>query len=387
MRILSIESSCDETSLAILEATLASDTQTFTVLSHNTHSQIDVHQEFGGVFPALAKREHQKNMIPLFMKTLKDIGALTPRSTILPKDTFPSVEKILNREPELATFFTEFLNTYELPQFDVIAVTVGPGLEPTLWVGINFAKVLATLTNTPLIPVNHMEGHILSVATKGQETFTLPEIALPALSLLISGGHTELVLIRAWGDYEVIGKTLDDAVGEAFDKVARLIGLPYPGGPEISKNAELARQHDTPKTFILPRPMLHSKDLNFSFSGLKTAVLYATQNKELTQDEKLDLCREFEDSVTEVLLKKTKKAVEGYGIETLILGGGVSANIHIQKLFTEWCESENIAIHIPSKEVTGDNALMIGIAGTLSYNKKTALIPLDEIKAVGTLLF
>jgi N6-L-threonylcarbamoyladenine synthase len=387
MRILSIESSCDETSLAILEVDFTHETQTFKVLAHNTHSQIDVHQEFGGVFPALAKREHQKNMIPLFMKTLKDVDQLIPHSTELSETTLSTVEKILNREPELATFFIEFLNTYELPKFDAIAVTVGPGLEPTLWVGINFAKVLAVLTDTPLIPVNHMEGHILSVATKGQETFTLPDIAFPALSLLISGGHTELVLMRAWGDYEVIGKTLDDAVGEAFDKVARLIGLPYPGGPEISKLAELARENTTPKTFTLPRPMLHSKDLNFSFSGLKTAVLYATQGKELTEDERLDLCREFEDSVTEVLIKKTKNAVHEHGIETLIMGGGVSANTHIQKAFTQWCESENIALHIPSKEVTGDNALMIGIAGVLSYNKKTALIPLDEIKAVGTLLF
>lgn len=391
MRILAIETSCDESSFAILDVHENNHDITYRVLAHTIHSQIDVHQEFGGVFPALAKREHQKNLIPLFIKTLKDADMLVLREkTILEKEK-EMIEAQLSHEKELAALYIPFLEQYELPSFDAITVTTGPGLEPALWVGINFAKVLAKLTNTALIPVNHMEGHIASVITKGQSEFTLPKIAFPALALLISGGHTELVLMHGWGQYEILGKTLDDAVGEAFDKVARLLHLSYPGGPEVSKKAAIARDENIEKTVVLPRPMMYTKNYDFSFSGLKTAVLYSVKDKELSEAQICDLCREFEESVTDVLIHKTKNALQEHGIETLIIGGGVSANSFIQNAFKKLCDENGVELYLPSKDVTGDNALMIGIVGALSYVDnnalKKALIPLDEIKACGSLSF
>lgn len=391
MRILAIETSCDESSFAILDIE-QKDTQTYyTVRAHTIHSQIDIHQEFGGVFPALAKREHQKNLIPLFIKTLKDADMLVEEKRGISEKEKSIIEAGLTHEKELVPLYNTFLENYQLPIFDAITVTTGPGLEPALWVGVNFAKVLARLTGTPLVPVNHMEGHILSVITGGQTEFTLPQIPFPALALLISGGHTELVLMRGWGQYEILGKTLDDAVGEAFDKVARLLSLPYPGGPEVSKKAALAREKNIASEITLPRPMMHTKNYDFSFSGLKTAVLYSVKDKNLTEDQILDLCREFEQAVTDVLLHKTKNALQEYGIETLIIGGGVSANAYIRESFKTLCADSSIQLYVPSKDVTGDNALMIGIVGALTHIKnqatKKALIPLDEIKACGSLIF
>lgn len=391
MRILAIETSCDESSFAILDVHHSDIETRYNVLSHTIHSQIDVHQEFGGVFPALAKREHQKNLIPLFIKTLKDADMLTEERRVISEKEKNIIETGLTHERELIPLYTMFLENYTLPSFDAITVTTGPGLEPALWVGVNFAKVLARLTNTPLVPVNHMEGHILSVITEGQKEFTLPKIPFPALALLISGGHTELVLMRGWGQYEILGKTLDDAVGEAFDKVARLLNLPYPGGPEVSKKAAIAREKNIASEITLPRPMMHTKNYDFSFSGLKTAVLYSVKDKNLTEDQVLDLCREFEQAVTDVLIHKTKNALQEYGIETLIIGGGVSANTHIRESFKTLCSNASIQLHVPSKDVTGDNALMIGIVGALTHienqaTKKT-LISLDEIKACGSLSF
>ena len=233
MRIFAIETSCDETALALVEGQAIKESGSggafsFTVLKSALLSQALLHSPYGGVYPNLAKREHLKNL-PVLFEQFKD------------------------------------------EVIDAIAVTRGPGLEPALWTGIEFAKKLAAERSLPLIPVNHMEGHLLSSLVQGGK---LEAVKLPVLALLISGGHTEFVLMRSWFSYEIVGQTLDDAVGEAFDKVARMLGLPYPGGPEISKLAEYARKNNLHSDIKLPRPMLGVKNNDVSFSGLKTAVLY-----------------------------------------------------------------------------------------------------------------
>ncbi|MSR78783.1 MAG: tRNA (adenosine(37)-N6)-threonylcarbamoyltransferase complex transferase subunit TsaD, partial [Candidatus Taylorbacteria bacterium] len=223
-------------------------------------------------------------------------------------------------------------------------------------------------------------------------------IPFPSLALLISGGHTEMVLMKDWLHYEIVGKTRDDAIGEAFDKVARILGLPYPGGPEISKLAEQAREAKPGSTsksgerlnLVLPRPMLHSKDLDFSFSGLKTAVLYLVKKLQTPLDEKTkaEIACEFEDSVTEVIVEKVKKAIETYGVQTLVLGGGVVANKNIRKAFEELALDQNISLELPAIDHATDNALMIAIAGYFNKNKatteKTGLL---DLKADGNLHF
>ncbi|KKP80965.1 MAG: putative tRNA threonylcarbamoyladenosine biosynthesis protein Gcp, partial [Parcubacteria group bacterium GW2011_GWB1_35_5] len=248
MIILGIETSCDETAVSVIEAKGDLKSLQFKILGSAVNSQIEIHKPYGGVFPALAKREHLRNLPLVLEEALKKADI---------KD--------------------------DLDKIDIIAVTVGPGLEPALWTGINFAEKLGKSWGKAVIPTNHMEGHIASVLFKTDESESKKEqtksrIEFPAIALLISGGHTELVLLKSWVSKETIGETQDDAVGEAFDKVARMMNLPYPGGPEISKLAEKARLEDISLEKKFPRPMLHSKDLNFSFSGLKTAVLYYLKN-------------------------------------------------------------------------------------------------------------
>jgi N6-L-threonylcarbamoyladenine synthase len=265
---------------------------------------------------------------------------------------------------------------------------MGPGLEPALWVGINFARALGIAWNIPVIPANHMEGHVISPLLS-KEGMPKAGVVFPALALLISGGHTELVLIKNWLKYEVIGQTRDDAVGEAFDKVARLLSLPYPGGPEISKLAEEARIAHTTPQIKLPRPMLHTDDFDFSFSGIKTSVLYALRKNYPTptldelrsplpksggagvgfipDEVKKSTALEFENAVTEVLVAKTQKAIEHYGIKTLILGGGVIANTHIRKSFQKLVEEyPETNLLIPDVSHSTDNAVMIAAAGYLN---------------------
>jgi N6-L-threonylcarbamoyladenine synthase len=264
----------------------------------------------------------------------------------------------------------------------MIAVTYGPGLEPALWVGINFARALSYIWQIPVMPTNHMEGHIVSVLKDSQDP-----IEFPMISLLISGGHTELVLIKNWGEYEIIGQTLDDAVGEAFDKVARLMDLEYPGGPKVSKLAAQARTTELQEDEIsLPRPMLNSGDYNFSFSGIKTAVLYLIQKlqKENRFDENMKqaVALDFENAVTEVLFKKTKQAVEQFSACRLIIGGGVIANQHIRDTFSQL----DIEVSVPEFELATDNAVMIAMAGYIkSFRCDPEIFP--EIKAEGNLKF
>ena len=354
MKILAIETSCDETALAIVEVKKQGTKTQFKILGNEISSQVALHREFGGVFPALAKREHIKNLPTVFETVLKQAKI-----------------KIENIKKEI----------------DVIAVTTGPGLEPALWTGIVFAKELNQKYKIPIVPVNHMEGHIFSIFPKKGKTFTvdLNKKLFPMLSLLVSGGHTELVLVKENMKYKKIGGTRDDASGEAFDKVARMLSLPYPGGPEISKLAEKERENNDISSIQLPRPMLHSKDYDFSFSGLKTAVLYMIRDIGKLDDKiKSKIAREFEDAVVEVLTYKTIKAIKEYKIKTLIVGGGVSANKYLQEMMQKKIKENKLKtkVHFPSSQLTGDNALMIAIAGYFQYKNKKSRLP---IKANGNL--
>ena len=274
----------------------------------------------------------------------------------------------------------------ENPKIDAIAVTTGPGLEPALWVGIKSAEALGLLWNIPVIPVNHMEGHIMSVLFTKQKT----TLKLPALALLISGGHTELVYSPKPFSYSVVGQTRDDAVGEAYDKVARMLGLPYPGGPQIALLAEEKRKKKyTKNNWDLPRPMIHSKDLDFSFSGLKTAVLYATKDKTLSRAQKAEIAKEFEDAVTEVLVAKTRKALTLHKTKTFIVAGGVASNTHIKRSLKKLTkEFENLTIHTPQKTVATDNSIMIGIAGYSQIRNNPKLLKQkNALRASGNLRF
>jgi N6-L-threonylcarbamoyladenine synthase len=388
MRILAIETSCDETAIAIVEAGLENtanpadigcpqDTR-FTVLGDALISQIDIHKEYGGVFPALAKREHAKNLVPLLDAALEEAELLVEDTQAMSEETRDKIAAILSREPGLTEAFFAFVGECEPPAIDVIAVTAGPGLEPALWVGVNFAKALALAWQKPLVAVNHMEGHIMAALAESHgDKLVIKDVAMPVLALLISGGHTELVLMREWLKYELVGQTRDDAVGEAFDKVARMLELPYPGGPEISRLAEESRSlgfvnptsdvgFTKPNTFALPRPMINDATCDFSFSGLKTAVLTLVKNRpDMSAREKQYLAHEFEDAVAEVLMKKTLRALEDSGAATLVLGGGVSANTHIRRVFRHAIETErpDVSLRIPAASLTTDNAIMIALAG------------------------
>ncbi len=384
MKILSIETSCDETAVSIVEAEGDFPRATYKILGNALFSQVDIHREFGGVFPAIAKREHAKTLVPMLMRALEEASLLEARTHELSPEMTETLQTILYREPGLGDAFTTFLSEYEVPHIDLVAVTSGPGLEPALWVGINFARALSYAWQTPLVPINHMEGHILSSIFT---TDVIPPISFPALALLISGGHTELVVMKDWLHFEKIGETRDDAVGEAFDKVARMLGLPYPGGPEIGAHARRARADNLPAFATLPRPMIDTDNFDFSFSGLKTSVRYAIEGKVLTTNDVDAIARDFEDAVTAVLLKKAQRAIDTHNIHTLIVGGGVSANTYIRETFTAFFTREypDLAVYFPPQNLSTDNSVMIALAGhsrmtsAHMYNKE------DNLKADGNL--
>ncbi len=389
MIILGIETSCDETAVCLIEAKGEGADFTYTVLGNALISQIDIHAPYGGVFPALAKREHEKNLVPLLEMALAKAGLSESGDTSCEK-----LETILARETELRAQLIPFLQTHTKPHIDAIAVTNGPGLEPALWVGINFAKALAAAWNLPLVPVNHMEGHIVMSAFSNREKSMtrdvhINEVHFPMLSLLISGGHTELVLSKEWMHYELIGQTRDDAVGEAFDKVARLMGLPYPGGPEIDRLARTARdlQESLQKTITLPRPMIDSDNYDFSFSGIKTAVRKIVDaHSPLTEEMKMQIALEFENSCAEVLTSKTIRAIEEYNVKTIVVGGGVSANVFIRESLAR-ALSENgygTQLLIPPREFATDNALMIALSGYFRASRGE-YADADSIRAQGNL--
>ncbi len=403
MRILAIETSCDDTAIAILEVTNGK-TPDFKVLANVVSSQTELHKKYGGVFPAMAKREHQRNLVPVLEQALKLAKLRNPKfKTLNPKQIqnpkFKTIEKILSKESELYKNLAEFLEKYEKPDIDAIAVTHGPGLEPCLWVGVNFAKALASFWNKPIIPVNHIEAHILvnflenSIYSKSNDRVNL-SINFPAVSLIVSGGHTQLILMKGVGKYKIIGETKDDAAGECFDKAARILGLGYPGGPVISEIT--SRANNPPRPIKLPRPMIDSKDYDFSFSGLKTAILYAVKDRgprELKDPKFVEsVAVEIEQAIVDVLIKKTIKAAKDYKVKTIILGGGVSANTELRKQFIEKApkeiysnfndrENQGIRVIFPEKNLSTDNALMIAVTGYFHKNKKTKAWKKIKVKA------
>jgi N6-L-threonylcarbamoyladenine synthase len=370
MILLAIETSCDETAVSIVKRVRGKNIR-FEVLSHKVLSQIDLHAQYGGVFPALAKREHTKALTQLIAEALDEAELLVERSNTyhIPSASRKKLDTLLEREEEMLSAMKVMIEGIQKPLIDAIAVTQGPGLEPALWVGVNAALALHLVWDIPLYPVNHMEGHIITGALSLEENvYEISPMNFPACALLISGGHTELVRIPKLRSYKVIGQTRDDAVGEAFDKVARMLSLPYPGGPEISRLAERSRKEGlmVDEDLRLPRPMLHSGDLDCSFSGLKTAVLTRIKKRGALDDiTKQMLALEFENAVTDVLVAKSKQAIYESNAKTLIVGGGVSANTHIRFALKQLAESEGFDLFVPDKELSTDNGIMIAATGLL----------------------
>ena len=316
--LLAIESSCDETAVAIIRRGQNGPE----LLSSLISSQIDIHREFGGVVPEVACRNHAQRIRPLVEQALRD-AALT------------------------------------LEEIDVFAATRGPGLASSLLVGLAYAKGLALASGKPFYGINHMEGHLLSpFLADGQ----IP----PHLGLIVSGGHTLLIDVQAYGDYSLIGRTIDDAAGEAFDKVGRMLSLPYPGGPEIEK---LARSGD-PKAFAFPRAQLKDAPFDFSFSGLKTSVLYQIQKLENPQDHLADLCASFQASVIDSLVTKSLKAAQKRGHQIITLSGGVACNRRLQDCLSEAADQKGLQIRLTPPALTTDNAGMIAFAALLASEKR-----------------
>jgi len=333
MKILAIETSCDDTCIALIEV-IGEIQPRFKVLSNIISSQVKIHAKYGGVYPSLAKREHQKNLPAVLKKAIK---------------------KARN------------------PKVDLIAVTVGHGLEPCLWQGVNFAKDLSKKLKVPIIPINHIEAHILANFIERR----FASIKFPAMALVVSGGHTGLVLMKDIGKYQLVGETRDDAAGECFDKAARILGLGYPGGPIIAKLAAKTKK----SKIVLPRPMIHQKNYDFSFSGLKTAVLYnyRQQSSKIRKSKKYiqEMCFEVQQAIIDVLIHKTLKAAKDYRVKSIILGGGVAANDELIKQF-----NRRFKILVPSKIFCTDNAAMIGVA---AFFQRSRVKKIKDIKAEANL--
>jgi len=312
MLILGIETSCDETGLALLDSEAG-------LLAHALHSQVDMHMAFGGVVPELASRDHIRRVLPL----LDSVLAEAERT---------------------------------LADVDAIAVTTGPGLAGALLVGASIGHALGYALGKPVLDVHHLEGHLLS------PLLAQPAPPFPFVALLVSGGHTQLLAVRGWGQYELLGETLDDAAGEAFDKTAQLLGLGYPGGPAVSRAADFG----TPDAIRLPRPMLHSNDLAFSFSGLKTAVLTAVKRQggsNVCEQARADIARGFVDAIVDVLAAKALRALEQTGLDTLVVAGGVGANRQLRERLEQATTARGATVHFPPLDLCTDNGAMIALAG------------------------
>ena len=379
MNILAIETSCDETAAALLEFTEKAGKTQYRILTEKLHSQADLHNDYGGVFPTLAKREHQK-ILPLVVENIVNTSSIKKSDAAVITST---MREIYAREPDMLRTIESKFAGIQPANIDALAVTHGPGLAPALWVGVNFARTLSLLWDIPLIPVNHMEGHIVSALITDTEYLTP---TYPLLALLVSGGHTELVLAEQEGMYRKVGQTLDDAAGEAFDKTARLLGLPYPGGPELAKLAHTAREKKLLPPTELPRPMLQEPSLNFSYAGLKTAVrVFCEKKQTLTEEEKAGLAMEFEDAVVETLINKTKQAIEHYMPKTVVLGGGVSANTQLKEdMYTLTNRYPEIYFHTSKPEHATDNACMIAL---VAYKNRDAATNTKTLKADANLSF
>ncbi|MFH1582226.1 MAG: tRNA (adenosine(37)-N6)-threonylcarbamoyltransferase complex transferase subunit TsaD [bacterium] len=333
MRILAIETSCDDTSVALVDIKGSN----FKILENIISSQIKIHKKWGGVVPNLARREHQKNL-PIILK------------------------KVLSNK--------------EKP--DIVSVTKGPGLEPCLWVGINLARELAEKIKKPLIGINHIEAHVLVNFISEDSKIKINKKLFPAICLIVSGGHTQLVLMKGLGKYKIIGETRDDAAGECFDKIAKILGLGYPGGPIIDNKADQWRSKSiiSKKNIKLPRPMMNQKNYDFSFSGLKTAVLYdfksRSQKARKSESYIQEISSEAQQSIIDVLISKTIKAIKEFKVNSLILGGGVTASKELKKQFRDKIKKEfpKVEILIPSPSFSTDNALMVATAAFLHKDDK-----------------
>lgn len=341
MHILAIETSCDETAVSVIRARQGN----IDVLSSEISSQVALHAKWGGVVPNLAAREHVKNMPHVFQEALS-------KAKIKPAE------------------------------IDLIAVTNGPGLIPALLVGTGTAKTIAYLWEKPLLGIHHIEGHIYANFVRECQNpnakcqTKTADIKFPVLALVVSGGHTQLILMKKHLQYEIIGQTLDDAVGEAFDKVARILGIGYPGGPAVARCATQVKNEELKFKIKFPRPMLNKKNFDFSFSGLKTAVLYETKkNSELLKDKTYiaAVCHEFQQAAIDVLVKKTVRAAEQFKPKTIMLAGGVSANKELRTQLGEAIEKNlpSVSYKIPALEFTGDNAAMIAAAAAFRFEKMT----------------
>ena len=356
MIILAIETSCDDTCVAVVKVK-GGKLPDFQILSNIVSSQVKIHAKYGGVYPFLAKREHQKNLPIIFEKAKKET---------------------------------------KKPKFDLIAVTVGPGLEPCLWVGVNFAKELAKKLKVPIVPVNHIEAHIYAnwlkpICVKFEirnSKFETTNI-FPAICLVVSGGHTQLILMRNFGKYKILGETRDDAAGECFDKAARILGLGYPGGPAIAQWAKKFKKtlrREFTMVNSLPRPMIYQKNYDFSFSGLKTAVLYLVKknfykNNQLTisNQQLAIISHEVQQAIIDVLIHKTLRAAKEHKVKTIILGGGVVANEELRKQFKSIvkCQMSNVKFFAPAKNLCTDNAAMVAVAGYFHREKGRKRKPED----------
>lgn len=343
MKLLGIESSCDETSAAVIE-TIGS-TNDLRISSNIISSSAMLHAKTGGIVPEIAAREQIKAILPIIEESLSQANL-------------------------------EFDN----PDIDAIALTVGPGLIGSLLVGVETTKTLSMIWNRPIIPVNHLLGHIYANFIIDQKNKP-SEINFPAIGLVISGGHTDLLLMESHGKYRWIGGTHDDAAGEAFDKIGRMLDLPYPAGPIIEG---LAKKGD-PLRFKFPRPLIYEKSLNFSFSGLKTAVFREVQKTRITQQTKCDISFAVQDSISSVIAIKTANAAIKYKASSVLVGGGVAANDTIIKTLTLECRKRNpdLKVFVPSKKLCTDNAAMIAAAGF--YLNKTQ--PIEKISANPSLYF
>ncbi|MDI6883119.1 MAG: tRNA (adenosine(37)-N6)-threonylcarbamoyltransferase complex transferase subunit TsaD [Patescibacteria group bacterium] len=423
---MAIDTSCDDTCVAILKIvpTLSSSALNressisnqetldeigenckLKILSNVVSSQVKLHQKYGGVYPTLAKREHRCNLAPVLKESLLKARLLKSKiknKKLKTQIRNKKIKKFLVRENILYKRLKEFLEKYQKPEIDAIAVTVGPGLEPCLWQGVNFAKALCFWWDLPVIPVNHIEAHLfanwlrpisskLKIKNKKLKTqIKNEEIKFPAVCLVVSGGHTQLILMtpirktsfsngtrKNW-KYKIIGETRDDAAGECFDKTARILGLPYPGGPAIAQQAgQLKSKVKNQKSkIILPRPMINSKDYDLSFSGLKTAVLYDFRKrpeKVRTSKEYIrEMAKEIQQAIIDVLIKKTIRAAKNYKAKTIILGGGVVANQEFRKQLGTIIKKQlpNTYYLKPKTCFCTDNAAMVALAGYFNKNKK-----------------
>jgi N6-L-threonylcarbamoyladenine synthase len=318
MRVLGIETSCDETGVAICDSERG-------LLAHALHSQVAMHAEYGGVVPELASRDHIRRVVPLVEQVLAQAGM-------------------------------------EMRDIDGIAYTQGPGLAGALLVGAAVATALGFALGKPVLGVHHLEGHLLSPLLSD------PKPAFPFVALLVSGGHSQLFAVAGVGDYTLLGDTLDDAAGEAFDKTAKLLGLPYPGGPALAKLAETGRRG----AVDLPRPMRDSGDLDMSFSGLKTAVATLARGESLTAQRKADIAREFETAVVDVLVAKSLAALDQTGTTRLVVAGGVGANRSLRVQLSAAARAQGAQVFYPDFEFCTDNGAMIALVGALRLRRSTA---------------